>query len=111
MTHGLAFRADDELGQLSSADGGVILKPLTIQDFYPTHRAAYKAAPWGSRGRGRPFVVATCVKGLNRSIGTGNTIVVLFSEPTSDNVCRNRICIAIGWPSIVSAASRSLPAA
>jgi hypothetical protein len=37
-------------------------------------------------------------------------MVVLFSERTSASVWRNRICMAIGWSLMVSAASRSLPA-
>ena len=56
-----------------------------------------------------PFCEPFFTNALSSSIGIGNTIVVLFSAPTSESVCRKRICMAIGCPSIVSAASRRRP--
>ena len=51
------------------------------------------------------------IKELNRSIGTGTITKWLRSLLTSVTVCRNRICIAMGCSSIITAASRSRAAA
>ena len=41
-----------------------------------------------------PFCEPFFTNALSSSIGIGNTIVVLFSAPTSDSVCRKRIFLA-----------------
>ena len=81
------------------------ITPNTTPIFY----SSAMSSDFGLMRCGPPFHEDLFINALSSSIGMGNTIVVLFSAPTSDNVCKNRICIAIGWPSSVSAASFKRP--